>query len=104
MMLHHLPNSATVEEATEVIREHGHVIIDQLVSEAVVDQILADMRPYTDAAPFSENESFGTGSQRVGNLIARSETGRALATNPLVVGVVRNVLSLLRLFRSERPR
>jgi ectoine hydroxylase-related dioxygenase (phytanoyl-CoA dioxygenase family) len=93
MMLHHLPNSATVEEATEVIREHGHVIIDQLVSEAVVDQILADMRPYTDAAPFSENESFGTGSQRVGNLIARSETGRALATNPLVVGVVRNVLS-----------
>jgi ectoine hydroxylase-related dioxygenase (phytanoyl-CoA dioxygenase family) len=68
MMLHHLPNSATVEEATEVIREHGHVIIDQLVSEAVVDQILADMRPYTDAAPF-------------------------LTTPTLVVGVVRNVLS-----------
>ena len=93
MKLQHLPNSATVKEARGVIREHGHVIIDELVPGAVIDQILADMRPYADAAPFSENEWFGNGSQRVGNLIARSETGRDLVMNPLVLGVVKDVLS-----------
>lgn len=93
MKLQHLPNTATIEEATAVIREHGHVIIDKLVSSPVIDQILADMKPYTDVAPFSENEWFGNGSQRVGNLIARSPTGRDLVMNPLVLGVVKNVLS-----------
>ena len=93
MKLQHLPNSATVEEAIKVIREHGHVIIDELVPGSVIHQILADMQPYTDAAPFSENEWFGNGSQRVGNLIARSEIGRDLVMNPLVLGVVKDVLS-----------
>lgn len=93
MILQHLPNTATVDEATEVIREHGHVIIDALVSPSVVDQILADMQPFTDVTPFSENEWFGNGSQRVGNLIARSPAGRDLVMNPLVLGVARNVLA-----------
>ena len=93
MKLQHLPNNATVEEAIKVMREHGHVIIDELVPGSVIHQILADMQPYTDAAPFSENEWFGNGSQRVGNLIARSEIGRDLVMNPLVLGVVKDVLS-----------
>lgn len=93
MKLQHLPNSATIEEALDCIREHGHVIIDELVSASVIDQVLADMRPYTDAVPFNESSSFGTGCQRVGNLIARSKAGRALVMNPLVLGVVKGVLS-----------
>ena len=92
MKLQHLPNTATVEEAVAVMREHGHVIIDDLVPVSVVDQILADMQPYIEVTPFSENEWFGNGSQRVGNLIARSETGRDLVMNPLVLGVVKGVL------------
>ena len=93
MNLQHLPNSATVEQATEVIREHGHVIIDELAPNSLIDQILADMRPYTDTTPFSENEWFGNGSQRIGNLIARSPAGRDLVMNQLVLGTVRNVLN-----------
>lgn len=93
MELQHLPNSATVEEVTEVLREHGHVIIDRLVSPSVMDQVLADMQPFIDVAPFSENEWFGNGSQRVGNLIARSPAGRDLVMNPLVLRAVRNILS-----------
>lgn len=93
MELQHLPNSASVEQATEVLKEHGHVIIDSLMPAAAMDQILADMQPYMETAPFSENEWFGNGSQRIGNLIARSPTGRDMVMNPLVVGVARNILS-----------
>lgn len=93
MKIQHLPNTATVEEATAVILEHGHVIIDSLVSRAVMDQIMADMQPFIDVTPFSEDELFGKGSQRVGKLIARSPTGRDLVMNPLVVGTARNVIA-----------
>lgn len=93
MDLQHLPNSATVEEATEVVREHGHVIIDALVAPSVMDEIVADMQPYIDVTPFSENEWFGNGSQRIGNLIARSRAGRELVMNPWALGVARNVLA-----------
>ena len=93
MEIQRLPNTATVEEATEVVRQHGHVIIDALVPPSIMDQILADMQPYIDVTPFSENEWFGNGSQRVGNLIARSPTGRDLVMNPLVLGVARNIVA-----------
>ena len=93
MGLQHLPNTATVEEAAEAVREHGHVIIDALVPGSLMDQLLADMQPYIDASPFSENEWFGNGAQRVGNLIARSPAGRDLVMNPLVLGVARTILA-----------
>jgi len=93
MSLQHLPNSATIEEATEVIREHGHVIIDALVAPSVMDQIIADAQPLIDVMPFSENEWFGNGSQRIGNLVARSPAGRDLVMNPLVLGVVKNIIA-----------
>lgn len=93
MTLQHLPNTATIDEATAVLREHGHVIIDELVPPSVMDKILADMQPWIETTPFSENEWFGNGSQRIGNLIGRSPTGRELVTNPLVLGTVQNILS-----------
>ena len=93
MAIQHLPNTATIEEATEVIREHGHVIIDGLVPSAAMDRILTDMQPFIDVTPFSDNDWFGNGSQRIGNLIARSSTGRDLVMNSLVLGVVRNILA-----------
>ena len=59
MELQHLPNTATVEEAAEVVRKHGHVIIDALVPPSVMEQIVADLQPAIDVTPFSENEWFG---------------------------------------------
>jgi hypothetical protein len=93
MKVQHLPNTATVEEATDVVREHGHVIIDTLAPVSLMEQVLADMQPFTQKAGFSEDEWFGNGAQRVGKLIARSAAGRDLVMNPLVLGVVKNILN-----------
>ena len=92
MKVQHLPNTVTIEEAAAVIAEHGHVIIDQLVPASVMDQVLTDMQPIMEAKSFSENEWFGNGCQRVGNLVAHSPTGRDLVMNPLVLGAVKKVL------------
>lgn len=99
MNVQHLPNTATVDEAIEVMREHGHVIIDALAPVSVMDQVLADLLPFTEKAQFSEDEWFGNGTQRVGKLIARSPAGRDLVMNPIVLGVVKNVLSCASTFQ-----
>ncbi|NIJ17901.1 phytanoyl-CoA dioxygenase family protein [Sphingobium vermicomposti] len=93
MTLQHLPNTATVEEATEVLREHGYVIIDQLVPASVTDQVLADLLPFAPKAQETDEEWGGNYAYRIGKLIARSQTGRDLVMNPLVLGVVKNILT-----------
>lgn len=99
MKLQHLPNTATVEEANEVMREHGHVIIDNLAPLSVMDQVLADLEPFTPTAQETDEEWGGNYAHRIGKLIARSPTGRDLVMNPLVLGVVKNVLSCASTFQ-----
>lgn len=91
--IHHLPRTATIAQATAVLREQGHVVIDELVPADVMDQLLAEMQPYIDQTPFAQSEGFTQGSQRIGCLIARSAVGRELVMNPLVLGVVKTMLS-----------
>ena len=38
-MLNRLPNTATVEEVSASLKEHGYVIIDELVSAEVMDKL-----------------------------------------------------------------
>ena len=93
MNVQHLPNTATIEEATAVVREHGHVIIDALVPVSVMDQVLADLEPFTPNDQKTDEEWGGNYAYRVGRLIARSPIGRDLVMNPLVLGVVKNILT-----------
>jgi hypothetical protein len=91
--LQHLPNTATVEDATEVVREHGHVIVDELVPQSVMRQIEEDMLPYVEGSPYGAPEFSGTRTRRAGCLIARSVAARDLVMHPLTLGVARSFLS-----------
>jgi ectoine hydroxylase-related dioxygenase (phytanoyl-CoA dioxygenase family) len=93
MRVEHLPNTATVEEATEVLREHGHVIIDELVPASVMRQIEEEMQPYVDASPYGSPTFSGTKTRRTGCVIARSTTARDLVMHPLTLGVARTSLA-----------
>lgn len=92
-MLNRLPNTATVEEVSASLKEHGYVIIDELVSAEVMDKVAAEMSPYIETTPFGEDKFLGFKTQRTGAMILRSETSRDLITNPLVVGVAGKHLS-----------
>ena len=92
MTIQHLPNTATIEEATAVMRAHGYVVIDCLMPESVMDQVRADMEPFIPKGPSASDEWGGDKARRAGRLIARSPAGRDLVTNALVLGVVKNVL------------
>lgn len=92
-MLNRLPNTATIEEVSASLKTHGYVIIDELVSAEVMDQIASEMGPHIETTPFGEDKMLGFTTQRTGALIHRSETSRDLIMNPLVVGVAASHLS-----------
>ncbi|MCK2121403.1 phytanoyl-CoA dioxygenase family protein [Pseudomonas sp. PNPG3] len=87
MLINRLPNTATIEEVSNSLKEHGYVVIDELVSADVMDKVAAEMGPYIDTTPFGEDKFVGFSTQRTGAMILRSETSRDLIMNPLVVGV-----------------
>ena len=89
----HLPSSTTVAEAAAAVREHGHVVIDELVSPEVMDRIDAELAPHIARTPFGESPALGLSTQRTGSLIARSPTVRELVLDELFLGVVRDLLS-----------
>lgn len=86
-MLNRLPNTATLEEVSASLKAHGYVIIDELVSPEVMDQVAAEMAPHIQSTPFGEDKFVGFSTQRTGAMILRSETSRDLIMHPLVVGV-----------------
>lgn len=93
MIINRLPNTATVEEVSASLKEHGYVVIDELVSTDVMDKVAAEMGSYIETTPFGEDKFVGFSTQRTGAMILRSETSRNLIMNPLVVGVAAKHLS-----------
>ncbi len=89
----HLPHTATPEQAEACLREHGYVIIDDLVSPEMMDQIQIELEPYMQATPFGGDTILGKLTRRTGALIARSPTSRELILNKTTLDTARRFLS-----------
>jgi hypothetical protein len=88
----HLPRSASIDEASACLAEHGHVIIDSLASVDDCDRIDAELAPWYEASKFGDSDHAGRMTRRTGALVARSPTARKLIMNELVLGVVGRAL------------
>lgn len=88
----HLPPTATIDEASACLAEHGHVIIDGLASIEDCEKIDAELQPWYEVSKFGDSDHAGRMTRRTGALIARSPTARKLIMNGLVLGVVGRAL------------
>ena len=88
----HLPRTATIDEASACLVEHGHVIIDSLAAIEDCDRINAELSPWYETTRQGDSEHAGRMTARTGALVARSPTARKLIMNPLVLGVVGRAL------------
>ena len=84
-----LPNTATAEEISAKLEEHGYVIVDNLVTPEVMDQIAKETDQYTDTSPYGGDKFLGSKTQRTGSLILRSPTSHTLIIHPTVLGVAK---------------
>ncbi len=92
MTLTTLTPEATVEEVVQLLRQDGALIIKDIISPQVVDQLTAEMQPYINATPTGRDEFTGHTTRRTGALAARSAACRDLIVNDLVLDSAKEYL------------
>lgn len=90
---YHLPPTATPAEVTAAIRRDGFVIVDNLVSNDVMDRVAEELEEHIDLTPTGNDDFVGRVTRRTGSLIPRSPASRELITHPLVLGTAADFLS-----------
>jgi ectoine hydroxylase-related dioxygenase (phytanoyl-CoA dioxygenase family) len=93
MSVSHLSPSTPPEKIAEILDRDACCVVDDVVAPEVMDRVRLELKPWLDAVPLGKDEFSGEHTQRVGGLIARSETARELVENPVVLGAVKNTLS-----------
>jgi ectoine hydroxylase-related dioxygenase (phytanoyl-CoA dioxygenase family) len=76
----------------QLLRQDGALIIKDIISPQVVDQLTAEMQPYINATPTGRDEFTGHTTRRTGALAARSAACRDLIVNDLVLGSAKEYL------------
>jgi hypothetical protein len=84
--LQHLPADASPDAVIAAIEADGAVIVDELVSPAEVDAVMAELGPYVEATPPGRDDFTGVRTTRTGALVARSPRARSLVTHSLILG------------------
>lgn len=91
--LNHVPATTPVSEIVKHLRRDNYVIVDNLVSDEIMDQIEAEVAPVIESTPAGFNAILGKKTRRTGALIAYSPTCRELIQNPSVLGAAGEFLS-----------
>lgn len=88
----HLDSETSVAEILNVLDDDAAVIIENVISIDTVETLKSELVPYLSKEVFGRDEFTGFSTKRVGALIARSNTCRDLALNPLVIDVAKQYL------------
>jgi ectoine hydroxylase-related dioxygenase (phytanoyl-CoA dioxygenase family) len=101
-----LPNTATLEEVVAVLERDGCVIVRELLDNATVGALKAELAPYLQktrcgggssdsAGGFAETRTdafLGFQTKRSSSLVAKSRTYTSLVTHPLMLAVCDAIL------------
>ncbi|MBI1210539.1 MAG: phytanoyl-CoA dioxygenase family protein [Alphaproteobacteria bacterium] len=87
-----LPATASAEQAMEVLRRDGALILADLLTTPQVDALLAELMPYIQATPPGRDAFSGDKTTRTGALVARSPRVRPLVTDPRILKLCDHLL------------
>jgi ectoine hydroxylase-related dioxygenase (phytanoyl-CoA dioxygenase family) len=87
-----LTAGTTAGEVRRALEAHGYCIIERLQSEAVMDRILADARPYAARAKALDGEFFGGAYRKVEEMVTKSPAFAELLDTPLISAIAREIL------------
>lgn len=92
MPLIHLPSDVSIDEVIKCLDEEGYCIIDNAVSDEVINAVNDQIQPYLERTPEGENNAVGKLTRRCGAVIARSQASHAMVMHPTVLGATRKFL------------
>jgi hypothetical protein len=87
MKIEHLPAESSPSDIHNILARDGCVVIDKLLSESLVDTILAEMAPHMENTAMGADEFDGFNTRRTGCLVARSPASHAAIMQASVLGV-----------------
>jgi len=93
MPVAHLPADTPGEKIAEILDRDACCVVDRVVAPEVMDRVAAELAPWFGSVGPGRDPFSGKRTQRVGGLIARSETARELVENPVVLGAVKRALA-----------
>ncbi len=93
MPVKHLPPTTAPKVLSEIVKEEGAVIVDDVVTSDLMESIEAELRPHLDATPLGPDDFSGTLTRRTGSLVARSPSTRQLVMHPLALGTTAELLA-----------
>jgi len=85
-------NDVEVSTLIAELESNGCVIVKNHIDADRLRGLHAELQPYLDSAPYGRTEFAGKTSRRRNGLLAKSETCRGLAIDPLVLGVCDGIL------------
>lgn len=83
--LKHLPADASPDEISAILDTDGALILDDVLSPAEVDQVMAELSPYIAATDTGQDDFSGVRTTRTGALVARSPAARDLVMHPTIL-------------------
>lgn len=90
--LTHLAADAPAAEVLAVLDRDGALILDDVLPEAEVDALVAELRPYVEATPPGRDSFTGAQTTRTGALVARSPLTRPLVMDPRILALCDGLL------------
>ena len=71
-----LPHDTTVEAAAQVVRDHGYVIVRDVLSGKRLERLRAELEPHLDAIDTGAEDFGGLKTKRFGALLRRVPMSR----------------------------
>ena len=93
MDIEHLPSTASPAEIYAIMERDGCVVIDGVLSDGVIDTMLAEMAPYRETALLGADDFDGFNTRRTGSLVARSPTSHDVIMHPTILGTANLTLA-----------
>lgn len=87
-----LSASVSIEDAVNLLRTHGAIIIENAVQGAALQDLQQQLEPWFQKAPCGEGVFFGKATRRFGGLFCKAPATVDLAIHPLVTGVMEALL------------
>ena len=93
MDIEHFDHDASSGDVAVALHRDGAVVVEDLVSEAIADAVLAELRPYFDKeGRLTEGDFNGYQTLRTSGILARSRTSAELIGHALVMEIADAVL------------
>jgi ectoine hydroxylase-related dioxygenase (phytanoyl-CoA dioxygenase family) len=87
-----LDATAPIADVVAAVRDAGCAIVEGVAERGELAAIERELEPYLAATPPGGDEFAGRHTRRTGALVARSSTFRELATHPIVIGTLDEIL------------